>query len=129
MANGVELSVIGPVRNGAGSLPALLESLNAQTMARERFEVIVVDNDSRDGTAGVAAAHGARVVKEPIANRSRARNAGAAAAKTRLYAFTDADCVAHPGWLEALLRCAPSAPLVAGEGNLRIRNHPNSSEP
>src|SRR2546423_4471434 len=128
MADALELSVIVPVRNGAGSLPALLESLNAQTLARERFEVIVVDNDSSDGTADVAAAHGARVAREPIANRSRARNAGAAAARTRLYAFTDADCVAHPGWLEALLRCAPSAPLVAGEVKLRISDDPNSIE-
>src|SRR3954452_22137774 len=111
MSDGVELSVIVPVRNGAGPLPALLDSLDTQTLARERYEVIVVDNDSSDGTAQIAADRGARVVREPIANRSRARNAGAAAAQTRQYAFTDADCVAHPGWLDALLRCAPSAPL------------------
>src|SRR3954469_18807313 len=116
----LEVSVIVPVRNGAKSLPPLLRSLHEQTLADERYEVIVVDNDSSDGTADVAATYGARVVQEPIANRSRARNRGAAAARTRLYAFTDADCVAHAGWLEALLASAPEAPLMAGEVRLKV---------
>jgi GT2 family glycosyltransferase len=123
-----ELSVIVPARNGARSLPALLRSLKSQTLPSSRFEVIVVDNASSDGTAEVAAAHGARVVREPVANRSRARNRGAAAALTRLYAFTDADCVARPEWLERLLRCRPSAPLVAGEVEVRVRDRPNAIE-
>jgi GT2 family glycosyltransferase len=124
----LELSVIVPVRNGADSLPPLLRSLDAQTLDRARFEVIVVDNDSSDDTADVAAALGARVVHEPVANRSRARNRGAAAAATSLYAFTDADCVADPRWLEQLLSCADRAPLVAGEVQLRVGERPNAVE-
>ncbi len=120
--------MIIPVRNGAGSLPPLLESLGRQTLGRERFEVIVVDNASSDDTASVAGAHGANVVSEPVANRSRARNRGAAAASAPLYAFTDADCIADPGWLEALLGCAGAAPLVAGEVRVRVRERPNAIE-
>jgi GT2 family glycosyltransferase len=123
-----DLSVIVPVRNGASSLGPLLQSLESQTLDRARFEVIVVDNDSSDGTADVALAHGATVVHEPVANRSRARNCGVAAAQTSLYAFTDADCVAHPDWLEQLVRCADAAPLVAGEVELRVSEHPNRVE-
>lgn len=122
------VSVIIPTRNGAGSLPPLLCSLAAQTLERERFEVIVVDNDSSDGTAAVATKLGARVVHEPIANRSRARNRGAEAAESRLYAFTDADCVVQPGWLEALLRSAPAAPLVAGDVVISTTEDPNPIE-
>jgi len=124
-----ELSVIVPVRNGARSLPPLLRSLDSQTLDRSRYEVIVVDNDSRDGTAEVAGAFDVEVVSEPVANRSRARNRGVAAASTALYAFTDADCVAHPGWLEALFRCAPSAPLVAGQVEVSVSGqHANRIE-
>jgi glycosyltransferase involved in cell wall biosynthesis len=123
-----EVSVIVPVRNGEASIPLLLRSLDAQTLERERFEVIIVDNDSSDRTAEVAAAAGARVVGEPVANRSRARNRGAAEAASRLYAFTDADCVAHPGWLEALLECRLAAPLVAGDVRVRVRERPNAIE-
>jgi GT2 family glycosyltransferase len=123
-----EISVIIPARNGARALVALLPSLQAQTLAAERFEVIVVDNHSSDGTAEIAQAHGARVVWEPIANRSRARNRGAQAAASRLYAFTDADCVADPGWLAALLAAAGRAPLVAGDVRVRVRDSPNLVE-
>ncbi|HEX8074302.1 MAG TPA: glycosyltransferase [Thermoleophilaceae bacterium] len=128
MAARPELSVIVPVRNGAESLPALLESLAEQSLARDRFEVIVVDNDSSDGTAAVAAGLGATVVSEPIANRSRARNRGAAAASASLYAFTDADCIADRRWLEAHLACKDSAPLVAGDVRLRVSERANAIE-
>jgi glycosyltransferase involved in cell wall biosynthesis len=123
-----DLSVIVPVRNGADSIPPLLDSLAAQTLARERFEVIVVDNGSSDGTGELAAARGAKVVREPIANRSRARNLGAASATGRLYAFTDADCIADRAWLEGLLGCAGRAPLVAGDVRIRVRERPNAVE-
>src|SRR5579859_1715230 len=125
---GPEISVIVPVRNGAGSLAPLLDSLARQTLARPRFEVVVVDNASTDATAEVAAARGARVVHEPVPNRSRARNRGAAAAASRLYAFTDADCVADPHWLEELLRHAALAPLVAGDVRVTTRPRPNAIE-
>jgi GT2 family glycosyltransferase len=123
-----EISVIVPVRNGAPSLGALLDSLSAQTLEPERYELIVVDNASSDDTAWLAAARGARVVHEPVPNRSRARNRGASSARSRLYAFTDADCVADPQWLEQLLAHAELAPLVAGSVRLRTRTSPNAVE-
>jgi glycosyltransferase involved in cell wall biosynthesis len=123
-----EVSVIVPVRDGAGTLPALLASIEAQTLSRERFELIVVDNASTDATAAIAAEHGAVVVREPVANRAGARNAGTAAARSRLFAFTDADCVAAPGWLEALLAGSGGAPLLAGEVRLKVGWRPNRVE-
>jgi len=127
-ASNPEISVIVPVRDGAKSLPPLLESLARQTLPRDKFEVIVANNASSDNTAEVAAGYGARVVEDPIPNRSRARNRGATVASSRLYAFTDADCVADAGWLEALLMHADAAPLVAGEVKLRTSSSPNTIE-
>lgn len=124
----LEVSVVIPVRDGEGSLPALLDSLDGQTLARERFEVIVVDNASRDATAGLARSRGATVVFEPVPNRSRARNAGVAAARADYIAFTDADCVAAPGWLEAMLACRGRAPLVAGPVEVTTGTPPNAVE-
>jgi GT2 family glycosyltransferase len=109
------ISVVVPVRDGAGSLAALLASLATQTLAGERFEVVVVDNGSRDGAAAaVARAAGAIVVRESWANRARARNVGVAAASAPLIAFTDGDCRAGTTWLEAVVACLERAPLVAG---------------
>ena len=123
-----EISVIVPVRNGAATLPALLRSLESQALPRERFEVIVVDNRSSDRTPDVAAAHGAAVLSEAVPNRSRARNRGARQARGHWYAFTDADCVADPGWLEAFRSCAEAAPLVAGHVRLCLSERPNAVE-
>ncbi len=125
---GPEVSVVIPVRDGAGSLPALLDSLDVQTLARDRFEVIVVDNASRDHTAQIARGVGARVVSEPIPSRSRARNRGVAAARADFIAFTDGDCVAASGWLEALIACRGTAPLVAGPVYVTTGEPPNVVE-
>jgi GT2 family glycosyltransferase len=123
-----EISVVVPVRDGAGALPALLASLDAQTLDRGRFEVIIVDNGSRDDTAGIAREAGAVVVEEPVPNRAGARNRGTAAASTGLIAFTDADCVASPGWLEALIACRGQAPLIAGPVEVTTSERPNLVE-
>ena len=123
-----EVSVIVPVRDGASSLPGLLQSLGAQDLDETRYEVIVVDNASRDRSGDIAASHGARVVSEPRPNRSRARNAGAAAAAADLFAFIDADCTAAPDWLSALLACRGLAPLVAGRVEIETQPSPNAIE-
>ena len=57
-------------------------------------EVVVVDNASSDGTAGVAAAHGARVVYEPVPGKGEAMRTGVAAvAGAAVVVFLDADLV------------------------------------
>ena len=52
------------------------------------------DNNSKDRTAEIARAAGARVVFEPVNQIARARNAGAAAATGIWLVFVDAD--SHP---------------------------------
>lgn len=123
-----QVSVVVPARNAAESLPTLLRSLAAQTLPAESFEVIVVDNGSTDATARRAREAGARVVVEREPNRSLARNRGIAAASSGLLAFTDADCVATPGWLEAIVGCLAQHPLVAGPIRLCTATPPNRVE-
>ena len=63
--------------------------------ARLVDEVVVVDNASTDGTAAVAAAHGARVVLEPAPGKGEAMRAGVAAGRpgAEVIVFLDADLV------------------------------------
>lgn len=121
-------SVIVPVRDGAPVLRTLLDSLRSQTLPPEEFEVVVVDNGSRDDGAEVARSMGATVVELPHPGIARARNTGAAAARGDRLAYMDADCVADPGWLEALARCAGSTPLIAGPVRITTAEPANAIE-
>jgi glycosyltransferase involved in cell wall biosynthesis len=81
-------------------------------------EVIVVDNNSTDGTARVARRHNARIVFEPVNQISRARNTGARIAKGRYFIFLDADTLLAPALLQTALyhissgRCCGGGCLV-----------------
>ena len=123
-----DLSVIVPARDEAENLRGLLRSLAAQTLPREKFEVIVVDNASRDATSRIAEEEGARVISEPAPGRARARNTGVAASRGLRLAFIDADCVATPDWLRSLNASAGTAPLVAGLIRVTTSGQPNAVE-
>jgi len=47
------ISVIIPVYNSEHSIGACLESLKRQTISRDKYEIIVVDDGSTDKTAGI----------------------------------------------------------------------------
>ncbi|WP_258192585.1 glycosyltransferase [Nitrosospira sp. Nsp2] len=85
-------------------LESIYISLDANHNPGFTSEIIVVDNNSTDGTAHLARAAGARVVFEPINQIGRARNAGAAEAQGEWLMFIDADSILSPGLLSEILR-------------------------
>lgn len=85
-------SIIIPAYNEEKWLTRTLPYLKkAMDMSEVSGEVIVVDNNSTDGTTRVARRHNTRVVFEPVNQISRARNTGASIAKGRYLIFLDAD--------------------------------------
>jgi glycosyltransferase involved in cell wall biosynthesis len=110
-----DVSAIVPARDAAATIGRTLAALAAQTLERERYEVIVVDDASDDGTAAIAERAGVRVVRlAGQAGPAAARNAGVAAARAPVLAFTDADCEPAPEWLAAGLAALEAADLVTG---------------
>lgn len=117
-----EVSVIVPVWNGHATLGACLSALTAQTLAPERYEIIVVDNGSSDDSVAIArAVPGVVVLEEASPGSYAARNTGVAHARGQWLAFTDADCIPAPDWLERALAAAEATPrfgVLAGRIDL-----------
>lgn len=107
-------SVIVPAHDAEATLPRTLAALATQQVDGE-FEVIVVDDGSRDATGEVARRMGARVIRHdtPV-GPGRSRDRGAAAAAADVLAFVDADCAPLPGWLAAGLQALDGRGLVQG---------------
>ncbi|HEY9179276.1 MAG TPA: glycosyltransferase [Candidatus Baltobacteraceae bacterium] len=100
------VSVVVPVYNGEQTLDACLQSLAQQSMKRDLFEIIVVDDGSKDRSAEIARRYGATVIVQANAGAPAARNAGIAAARGTWIAFTDSDCVCSRTWLASLVAAA-----------------------
>jgi glycosyltransferase involved in cell wall biosynthesis len=96
------ITIVIPVLNASSVLNECLAGLAVQEEA-PTSELIVVDNGSSDGSGALAAAHPvkAQVIRETARGPYAARNAGIAAANGEIVAFTDADCIPSPGWLQA----------------------------
>lgn len=102
------VSVIIPARNEVDNLPRLLASLREQSLPP--VEMIVIDDDSRDRTADVARAGGARVIAStplPAGWRGKtwACHQGANAAHSELLLFIDADTRMHKDGLRGMVSC------------------------
>ncbi len=113
-------SVILCTYNRRNLVLSLLASLRRQTLAYDQFEVIVVDNDSNDGTLAAVRTYVSagsdiqdsecpgggwqvQCLSEPQNGLAYARNAGLQAASGEIVVFLDDDTLADPHFLERLL--------------------------
>lgn len=95
------ISVIVPAYNEELWLERCVTALQRQDTDAP-YEIIVVDNNSTDGTAEVAERLGVRVVFEPRQGLTFARQAGQDAARGEIVAHTDADSQAPPNWIASI---------------------------
>lgn len=123
------ISVIIPHLNQPEALEACLASLDVQSLTRDRFEVLVVDNGSTTLPTEIAARHaGVRLVQEARPGPGPARNTGVASSSGEILAFIDADCRAHSDWLNNITRSLQSSPPnTALGGDVRIWNSRNGT--
>ncbi len=121
-------SVIVPARDEGRNIGHLLQDLDAQTLPRDLYEVIVVDDHSTDDTAAVvtrfAGAHpGLRLKLLPLSSdqqttafKKKAIEEAIRSSTGDLIITTDADCRAGTRWLETMagLHHATGAKMIVG---------------
>ncbi len=109
------ISVILPTFNGEKRLPVALRSLREQDVDQSLVEIVVVDDDSSDGTVTVARAFGARVVRNGAKDPERGKAIGIKAASNDIIMFIDDDHVLPSrDWLRSALSCFISFPDAVG---------------
>jgi glycosyltransferase involved in cell wall biosynthesis len=118
-----EISVIICSYNRSSYIINAVNSLFHQTMQRDRFEVVVVDNNSIDNTGELVREFinthpyfNLHYMTEKRQGASYARNTGAAIAKAPLLCFMDDDAVAEPDFLERIVAFFYATPDATGLG-------------
>lgn len=128
MSASPDLSVVIPSHNREQLLLRTLETLAAQDLPADRFEVIVALDACTDGSEAAVTARdwpfALRLVPVTARNAAMTRNAGAAAARGQRIVFLDDDIPVEPGFLAAHLAAAgpagdsvvigPAVPDIAG---------------
>jgi glycosyltransferase involved in cell wall biosynthesis len=114
--NGMFISVVVPFRDARRYIGQCVQSLVAQSYPADRYEIIMVDNNSTDGSARVvASSQRVKLLYEARPGAYIARNRGVEHAKGEVIAFTDADCSARSDWLAAIaseMRDTPALVLL-----------------
>jgi len=108
----MRVSVVIPTHNEAQSIGRVLADLPAELVT----EVLVVDSNSTDGTAEIAAKMGARVLHEPRRGYGRACLTGLANTQSpHVVVFLDGDYSDRPAELPILL-----APIIEGRADITL---------
>lgn len=124
-ATGLTATVAILTYNRAGYLRQTLETVLAQDYPQERWEALVVDNNSTDGTEAVTREFQRthphlRYVKEIRQGLDHARNRAIAENKREILVFADDDILVGADWLRLLLKpfgepIQPAVGCVGGE--------------
>lgn len=112
----LKVSVIIPTYRSWGYLSKCLEALDMQSLPKEEFEVLVINNDPSDTKPeDILLPINAKLYFEKDPGSYCARNLGIELAQSEIFAFTDADCIPGPNWLEnGLKHLANGADMVGG---------------
>ena len=98
-----KISAIVCTYNRQDKLVRAVSSLMNQTLSRDKYEIIVVNNGGELNAETEVKIDGVRIINEPKPGLTYARNTGADAAKGKFLTYIDDDAIAEPNMLEAIL--------------------------
>src|SRR5262245_63404515 len=129
-----KVSVIIPTKNRSALLAGAIERIESQTVPREQYEVIVIDNDSTDDTRQVLEQKARRYsnLKYGLQGKpgpAATRNAGLRLANAEVVLFVDDDVHATHSLVQAHLECHQRIPNASVIGAVEIPwDNPTRSE-
>ncbi len=117
----MDISIIIPTYNRKIFLANCLKSLFNQTYPKEKYEIIIVDDGSNDGTkefiTGLQSKYNAYNLNyfyQRNKGWASSRNLGIKKTKGKIIVFIDTDCIANKNWLESILMSFGKAPKRVG---------------
>ena len=125
-----DASVIIPTYNRKESLQETLVSLSQQRWPADRFEVIVVDDGSSDGTEEIVKVDfpfQLQYIRQANQGSAVARNTGAEQAQGNILVFLDDDMLVEPDYITGLIEEHQHYPRVVGMGTELPYNSPNAT--
>lgn len=108
------ISVVVLTYNRCQELRRCLDSLIRQSYKDK--EIIVIDNGSNDGTAGVLKEYEIRVIRDGVKNKAYLRNLGLRQARGKIVAYIDDDAVAQPLWLDSIASTFAKSNTIGAAG-------------
>jgi cellulose synthase/poly-beta-1,6-N-acetylglucosamine synthase-like glycosyltransferase len=110
----IKYSIVIPVYNGEKTLETCLIALENQTVSRNEYEIIVVDDGSTDSSGKLAKAGADHYFYQENQGPAAARNLGAQKASGNIILFTDSDCEPTEQWIEQMVQPFQANPDVVG---------------
>jgi glycosyltransferase involved in cell wall biosynthesis len=114
----MDFSIVVPFFNAERYIERCARALLAQAYPAERYEILMVDNNSTDSSARIVRGFDrVRLLQESEQGSYAARNRGIDQARGDIVTFTDPDCEPRKDWLEQIGRAmdGPGTQLVLGD--------------
>ena len=113
----LKATVIIPAYNAEKTISETLKGLDKQSISRNQFEVIVIDDGSTDNTINeVKKFKGIQIIQGKHNGPATARNNGAKKANASIIIFLDSDTIPSPQWLEEMLKPFDDPDVVGVQG-------------
>lgn len=113
------ISVVIPVYNGEKILARCLNALASQTIPSDQYEIIVVNDGSKDDTRKVAEGFNVTLLSQENQGPAAARNHGVKVAQGDIVLFIDADCASAPNWIEVMTKPFSDPAIVGVKGTYK----------
>lgn len=114
------ISVVIPAYNEEKYLPYCLKSLKNQIYPKNKYAIIVIDNNSTDKTIAIAKKFGATVIKEKKQGHVYSLNTGLKNAVGDIFAVTDADSIPSLDWLKTIAETFENQLIVGVTGSINL---------